>query len=148
MGALAVCDGCGWTTPVENTGDLGVPQGWVAPTSHGFGTDTVGRPIAIPIRDCRCPICYRGRWSHSCRPEDRPPALFWIVAGPGGVAVRRWYDWCPECKAPPEHVQGPPTSWRVARFMFVIASIVTAVWMWTRIVMFALGPAVAAGVIL
>jgi hypothetical protein len=32
--------------------------------------------------------------------------------------------------------------------MFVIASIVTAVWMWTRIVMFALGPATAAGVIL
>lgn len=124
MSALAVCDGCGWTTPVENTGDFGVPQGRV---NHHL--------IPTQAKGCGCPRCYKGRWSHTCTVEDMPPLYVYVVVP---VSPARWYDWCPLCMAPPSHVKGPPTSWKVARGAFVLASVVTTFWLWMRLWMLAL----------
>jgi len=143
VSVLAVCDGCGWTTPVENTGDVGVPKHWnEAHAATWADIVPVGEsllpsgPPPVPIRDCACPICYRGRWKHSVKPEDFPPLIFYVV---GRAEPRQWYDTCPRCTIPDGYVQGAPISWRLLRFAFILASIVTAVWMWTRIVLFGLG---------
>jgi len=48
VSVLAVCDGCGWITPVANTGDVGVPREWNAAHAASWA-DIV--PVGESLRD-------------------------------------------------------------------------------------------------
>lgn len=139
MGALAVCDGCGWVTPVENTTRR--PPGWAV--EHAWAEPRGDTPVTalvpasatlfgVPRRRCGCPYCYRGPWRHVVAPSYDPGFLRFVVFGLN-ARDQDWRDYCPRCTIPEGCRVGLPLSWKLARWAFLVATILGGIAFWAHV---------------